>query len=146
VLGVPTHHYLAYQLDYTELERLYLHERVEKRGALAPLTVREALGVCTATTQTVRPIDFLDLDDPDLQPLRRCAAASGAAFHSQCITAWHAQLAKEGKALTCPVCRHAWMDALTAGVREQEDVSYATVTHPLGAAIHNAAIFKKPNI
>ena len=45
VLGVPASHYLAYQRAYTLLERLYLLERVDKHGALAPLTVREALGV-----------------------------------------------------------------------------------------------------
>jgi hypothetical protein len=75
---------------FTELERLYLLERVDKYGARAPLTVLEALGVVTvrADDATVCPIDYLDLDDPDLQPLRRCAAASGAAFHAQCFSTW----------------------------------------------------------
>ena len=75
---MPASHYLAYQRAFTELERLYLLERVDKHGALAPLTVREALGVVAvrADDATVCPIDYLDLADPDLQPLRRCAAAS----------------------------------------------------------------------
>ena len=85
VLGMPASHYLAYQRAFTELERLYLLERVDKHGALAPLTVREALGVVTVRADDSRmcPIDYLDLDDPDLQPLRRCAAACGAAYHAQ---------------------------------------------------------------
>jgi hypothetical protein len=52
VLGVPASHYLAYQRAYTLLERLYLLERVDKHGALAPLTVREALGVDVLSGET----------------------------------------------------------------------------------------------
>jgi hypothetical protein len=60
-LGVSAHHYFAYQLAFTELERLYLLERVDKHGTLAPLTVREALGVVAvrADVATVCPIDYL---------------------------------------------------------------------------------------
>jgi hypothetical protein len=77
---VPASHYRAYQRVYsvyTQLERLYLLERVDKHGALAPLTVREVLGVVAvrADDATVCPIDYVDLAVPDLQPLRRCAAA-----------------------------------------------------------------------
>ncbi len=124
------HH--ACQHDYTQFERLYRLECADKHGALAPLTVREALGVAAvrADDATVCPIDYLDLAYPDLQPLRRCAAACGAAYHAQCITAWHAQLAKEGKALSCPVCRCAWMDALAVGARERAGVTYTTTLVP----------------
>jgi hypothetical protein len=82
-----------------------------------------------ANDAMVCPIDYLDLADPDLQPLRRCATACGAAYHAQCITTWHAQLAKEGKALSCPVCRCVWMDALAVGARESAGVTYTTVKH-----------------
>jgi hypothetical protein len=122
------------------LERLYLLERVDKHGALAPLTVREALGVVAVRAdepddETVCPLDYLDLADADIQPLRRCAVACSTAYHAQCTTAWHAQLAaKEGKALSCPVCLCTWMDALVVGAREHAGVTYTTITHSLGAA------------
>jgi hypothetical protein len=111
VLGVPAlhypaSHYLAYQRAYTLVERLYLLERVDKHGALAPLTVREALGVVAvrADDATVCPIDYLDLADPDLQPLRRCAAACGAAFHAQCITRSSQRRARRSPAPSAVVC------------------------------------------
>ena len=136
VLGVPANHYLVYQSTYSPLELKYMLGHIDRQGKLAPLAVREALGIAAARTDdaTRCPICLLDLADFDLQPLRRCAAVCGAAYHAQCITDTHAYAAKEGKASLCPTCRHAWMDALTVGTRERAGVTYTTVTHPLGAA------------
>ena len=114
-----------------------LLERVDKHGALAPLTVREALGVVAvrADDATVCPIDYLDLADAELQPLRRCAAACGAAYHAQCTTARGTRsLRRRARLLSCPVCCCAWMDALAVGAREQAGVTYTTQQRTAAAA------------
>ena len=81
---------------------------------------------------------------PAAAPLCQCGggrrAAGGAAYQcsaAQCITAWHAQLAKEGKALSCPVCRSVWMDALAVGVHNKPQQTCFITSRTIAATCGN---------